>query len=223
MLKYEKNPKIIQKHALKAVEEKADLSHLPPLDKELAKQIIIASGDLTIVDDLRISDGAIEKAFEAFEEGFDLLCDTEMIAAGIKQKYLTDEPICLINKASVISQAKSSKLSRSMVAVDLWKPYLDDSCVVIGRESTALFRLIEIIEDSKQNAKDEDDDKNPTLIIAMPVGCSSGARESKDYLWEHLDDIGVPCITILGDRGGSDVATMTMNTLLKMYRESLAN
>ena len=217
MLKYEKNPKILQKCALKNVEENTDLSHLSSLEKELAQQIVIASGDLTIVEDLYISEGAIERAFEAFAEGFDLLCDTDMVAAGIKQKYLADEPICLINKANVISQAKSSKLSRSMVAVDLWKPYLADSCVVIGRESTALFRLIEILQDCK---KDEDCAKNPALIIAMPVGCS-GASESKCYLWEHRDNIDIPCITILGNRGGSDVATMTMNTLLKMYQARL--
>ena len=114
MLKYEKNPKIIQKLALKAVQKEVDLSHLGSLEKELTQQILIASGDMTVINDIRISEGAIEKAFEAFEEGFDLLCDTDMVAAGMKQKYLVDDPICLINKANVISQAKSSKLSRSM-------------------------------------------------------------------------------------------------------------
>jgi len=216
MLKYEKNPKIIQKLALQAVQDKADLSHLNSLEKELAQQILISSGDMTIIDDLRISEGAIEKAFEAFEEGFDLLCDTDMVAAGMKRKYLADEPICLINKANVISQAKSSKLSRSMVAVELWKPYLTDSFVVIGRESTALFRMLELLRESK----DKDCNKNPAMIIAMPVGCS-GASESKNYLWDRREEIGIPCITILGNRGGSDVATMTMNTLLQMYQTRL--
>ena len=216
MLKYEKNPKVIQKHALVVVNEKVDFSAFSPLEKELAQQIVIASGDITIAEDLRISEGAIEKTFEAFAEGFDLLCDTDMIAAGMKQKYLVDEPICLINKANVISQAKSSKLSRSMVAVELWKPYLADSCIVIGRESTALYRLMEML----QELKDEESSKKPALIIAMPVGCA-GASESKDYLWEHHAEIDVPCITILGNRGGSDVATMTMNTLLKMYQAKL--
>jgi len=216
MLKYEKNPRVIQKLALKAVEENADLSHLNSLEKELAQQILIASGDMSIIEDLRISEGAIDKVFEAFEEGFDLLCDTDMVAAGIKNKYLNDDPICLINKASVISQAKSSKLSRSMVAVDLWKPYLTESVVVIGKESTALFRLIELLHETKNS----DCQKKPVLIIAMPVGCFS-AGESKEYLWEHHKELDIPCITVLGNRGGSDVATMTMNTLLKMYHERL--
>ena len=58
------------------------------------------------------------------------------------------------------------------------------------------------------------------MIIAMPAGCS-GASESKNYLWDHREETGIPCITILGNRGGSDVATMTMNTLLKMYQARL--
>ncbi|MGK0273081.1 MAG: precorrin-8X/cobalt-precorrin-8 methylmutase [Cocleimonas sp.] len=213
MLKYEKNPKIIQKLALEAVTKKVDLTHLSPLEKELALQILIATGDMTIVEDLRISEGAIEKAFEGFEAGFDLLCDTDMVAAGLKQKYLGDEPICLINKANVISQAKSGKRSRSMVAVELWKPYLTDSFVIIGRESTALFRLLELLRECKDN----DCIKTPAMIIAMPVGFY-GASESKSYLWEHREEIDIPCITILGNRGGTDVATMTMNTLLQMYQ-----
>lgn len=213
MLKYEKNPKIIQKLALQAVQDKTDLSHLSSLEKELAQQILIASGDMSIIDKLRISESAIEKAFEAFDEGFDLLCDTDMVAAGMKRKYLVDEPICLINKANVISQAKSSKLSRSMVAVESWRPYLAGSFIVIGRESTALFRLLELLGE----CKDEACDKKPAMIIAMPVGCS-GASESKSYLWEHREAVDTPCITVLGNRGGTDIATMTMNTLLKMYQ-----
>ena len=104
MLKYEKNPKINLKLALKAVKDRIDLSHLDPLEQQLVQQIIIASGDMTIVEDIRISQGAIEKSFEAFEESYDLLCDTDMVAAGMKKKYLEDEPICLINKANVISK-----------------------------------------------------------------------------------------------------------------------
>lgn len=217
MLKYEKNPKIIQNLALKAIEKEADLSHLNLLEKKLAQQILISTGDMTIIDDLRISEGGIETAFEAFEEDFDLLCDTEMVAAGIKRKYLNDQPICLIDKANVISQAKSSKHSRSMVAVDLWKPYLADSFIVIGQEPTALFRLLELLNDKKS----DDNFKKPTMIIAMPVGCSGASSESKKYLWEHRKEIDIPCITILGNRGGSDVATTTMNMLLKMYQASL--
>jgi len=214
MFKYEKNPKIIQKLALEAVTKAVNLSNLQPLEKQLTEQVLIAAGDMSIHEDLRISEKAIETLFDLLDESIDILCDTDMVAAGIKKKYIADEPICLINKANVISQAKSSNLSRSMVAVDLWKPYLSESVIIIGRESTALFRLIEILLETK----DDDNYKKPALIIAMPVGCA-GANESKSYLWEHREDLEIECITVLGNRGGSDVATMIMNTLLKLHKE----
>jgi len=219
MLKYEKNPKIIQKRALEAIEKEVDLTHLNAVEKKLAQQILISTGDMTIVDDLKISENAIDIAFEAFEEDFDLLCDTEMVCAGIKTNYLNDNPICLINKANVISQAKSSKQSRSMIAVDLWKPYLADSFIVIGQEPTALFRLLELLNEHKS----DDSFRKPAMIIAMPVGCSGASSQSKQYLWDNRKELDIPCITVLGNRGGSDVATTTMNMLLKMHKEKQSN
>jgi len=213
MIKFEKDPKKIQKLSIQAVKENSELDHLSTYEKEIATQMQIASGDSTLIEQLRFSEGAIEQALEALDEDFEVLCDTESVACGMKQKYLEDEPICLINKASVISQAKSSKQTRSMVAVDLWKPYLSESFVVIGKEPTALFRLLELLEKNKG-----DEQKKPRLIIATPVGFS-GAGEAKEYLWEHHEKLEIPCITLLGSRGGSDVATTAMNALLKLHQE----
>lgn len=213
MIKYEKDPKKIQKLSIQAVKENSELDHLNTYEKEIATQMQIASGDSTLIEQLRFSEGAIEQALEALDEDFDVLCDTESVACGIKQKYLEDEPICLINKASVISQAKSSKQTRSMVAVDLWKPYLSESFVVIGKEPTALFRLLELLVKNK-----DDELKKPRFIIATPVGFS-GASEAKQHLWEQHEKLEIPCITLLGCRGGSDVATTAMNALLKLHHE----
>ena len=213
MIKYEKDPKKIQKLSIQAVKENSELDHLSTYEKEIATQLQIASGDATLIEQLRFSEGAIEQALEALDEDFDVLCDTESVACGIKQKYLDDEPICLINKASVISQAKSSKQTRSMVAVDLWKPYLSESFVVIGKEPTALFRLLELLEKNR-----DDELKKPRFIIATPVGFS-GASEAKEHLWEHHEKLEIPCITLLGSRGGSDAATTAMNALLKLHQE----
>lgn len=214
MIKYEKNPKNIQKLSLKAIQENTELNHLTENEKTVALQMIAAAGDISILDNLRFSEGAIEHALEALDDDFDLLCDTENVACAMKQKYLKDEPICLINKASVISQAKSNKHTRSMEAIDLWQPYLSDSIIVIGREPTALFRLLEVLEETK----DDDNYKRPNLIIATPSGFT-GIVESKDYLWKHHEQLKIPCITVLGQQGGSDVAAAAINTLLKIRKE----
>lgn len=215
MIKYDKDPKKIQELSIRAIQENSNLEHLDTTEKQIAIQMISAAGDLSLLDQLRFSDGAIGIALEALNEDFDLLCDTENVACALKQKYLTDEPICLINKASVISQAKSNKHTRSMEAVDLWKPYLSNSFIVIGKEPTALFRLLELLEE----IKDEESHKKPKLIIATPAGYT-GASESKEFLWKHYEELGVPCITLLGNHGSSDIAAAAMNTLLKIHKEA---
>ncbi len=215
MIKYEKNPKNIQKLSLKAIQENSELPDYNDNEKAVALQMIAAAGDTSLLENIRFSKGAIEGALEALEEDFDLLCDTENVACAMKQKYLKDEPICLINKASVISQAKSNKHTRSMEAIDLWKPYLSDSFIVIGREPTALFRLLEVLEKSKE----DENYKRPSLIIATPSGFT-GIAESKDYLWDNHEQLDIPCITVLGQQGGSDVAAAAINTLLKIRKET---
>ena len=210
MIKYPKDPKKIQLNSLQLVKDGFDLSHLSLLEKKIARQMAINCGDLSILENIRFSEYAVDKALEALDEDYDLLCDTDTVACGLKEKYLKNEPICLINKANVISQAKSNKQTRSMTAVDLWKTYLPESIILIGNEPTALFRLLEVLED-------EGSGKNPALIIATPVGFSC-AEEAKQYLWDNCEKLGVPCITLLGARGGSELASTIMNKLLQIQK-----
>lgn len=212
MLKYETDPLKIRKKSIEIIKDQLSFDHLGELEEQIAINMIQASGDLTLLDKLRFSTTAVEVALDTLSDDFDLLCDTETVACGIKNKYLKDEPICLMNKANVISQAKAKKQTRSMVAVDLWKPYLPDSIVLIGNEPTALFRLIEILEEYDE----DDEDKKPALIIATPVGFV-GAAEVKEYLWENHEKLGVPCITLLGTRGSSNLSASAINTLLQVH------
>ncbi len=213
MIKYEKSPQKIQSNSVEFVKDSFDLEHLSLPEKRIARQLAISCGDISILENLRFSEDVIDKALEAMDEDYELLCDTPMVISGLKNKYLKNEPICLVNKANIISQAKSNKQTRSMLAVDLWKPYLPESIVLIGAEPTALFRLLEILEELGE----DDKDKKPALIIATPVGFT-GAEESKQYLWDNYEKLDVPCITLLGTRGGNDFASTIMNTLLQIQK-----
>lgn len=213
MIKYEKSPQKLQLKSTEFVKANYNVEHLNLLEKQISRQMSVICGDLSILKNVRFSEKAVEKALEALDEDYELLCDTETVVCGLKNKYLKNEPVCLINKATVISQAKSKKLTRSMVAVDLWKPYLPESIVLIGSEPTALFRLLEIIEE----LKNEDVSKKPALIIATPVGFN-GAEEAKQYLWDNCEKLGISCITLLGTRGGNDLATAIMNKLLQIHK-----
>ncbi|MEE9326829.1 MAG: precorrin-8X methylmutase [Cocleimonas sp.] len=213
MIKYEKNPKKVQQLSIQSVKDHVEIDHLRPAEQLIAIKMLIAHGDTSILEQIKFSPDVFNDTMEVMEDNFDLLCDNESIRCGIKQKYLKNEPICLINKASVISQAKSKKYTRSMVAVDLWKPYISDSIVVIGAESTALFRLLELLDDNH-----EDSIKKPALIIATPAGFS-GAEQAKTRLWETCEEQGIPCIVLHGTKGGNDLAAAAINTLLKINKE----
>jgi len=214
MIKYEVDPLKIRKKSSKLIREQLSLDHLSELEQKIAIEMIQVSGDTTILEDMRFSKLAVDIALKCLADDYELLCDTEMVACGLKAKYLKDEPICLIRKANVISQAKAKKHTRSMEAVDLWKPYFDESIILIGAEPTALFRLLEILEEMKE----EDDDKKPLLIIATPSGFT-GAAEAKEYLWNNHEKLGIPCITLLGSKGSSSLCVRIMNALLKMQKD----
>ena len=208
MIKYETDPLKIKKKSFKTIREQVSFEHLNQDEQLIAIQMIQASGDLSILENLRFSNSVVEKALQTLEDDYEMLCDTDAVVCSLKQKYLKDEPICLINKANVISQAKSNKTTRSMTAVDLWKPYIDHSIILIGSEPTALFRLLELLKDEK---------KKPALVIATPVGFT-GAIESKQLLWDMQKELDIPCITLLGNRGSSTLTTTAMNTILQINR-----
>lgn len=220
MIKYETDPKKLRKQAYDYIRLKMPHKKWEKwgdAEQQIALRMMYACGDLSLFENIRISDGLVDKTLELLDEDYELLCDTEVVIAALKQKLLTHEPVCLINKASVISQAKANKQTRSMIAVDLWGNYLAGSIILIGNEPTALFRLMEILEaNHDENGSDEEnEEKKPALIIATPVGFS-GAEESKDYLWDHHAKLGISCITILGTRGGGMLAASALNALLKM-------
>jgi precorrin-8X/cobalt-precorrin-8 methylmutase len=118
---------------------------------------------------------------------------------------LNAEPLCFLNDERVPPLAKAKGETRSMAALSLWSEHLKDAVVVIGNAPTALFRLLEMIEQGAEK---------PALIIGMPVGFV-GAAESKQALWDLHETLGIECITLLGRQGGSAVTAASCNALLR--------
>ena len=212
MIKYERDPKLIQAASIKSIREKLDLHNTEDPQEQLLVRMIYAYGDDTLAEDVRFSENAVAAGLLALKKNANTLCDTGMVTEGLKTEYLRKEPICLIDKPNVISQAKSKKRTRAMVSVDNWKRHAEGSIVLIGTEATSLLRLMELIE-AEEIGK-------PALIIGMPRGYL-GAVEAKQYLWENYKQLEVPCITILGSRGGSTLVAAIMNGLLYLQQDIL--
>ena len=181
-----------------------DLSAVPEDLMELALRLVHASGDPSTVADLRASNDAVAAGRAALQGGAAIFCDTEMVVHGVIRAALPSENpvICTLNDDAVPASAKRLGTTRSAVALELWGDALEGAVVAIGNAPTALFRLLELLDEGAPR---------PALIIAMPVGFV-GAAESKRAVIDG--DHGVPYVALAGRRGGSALAAAAVNALV---------
>lgn len=194
---YLRQPEEIYRRSFAIIRGEADLSALPPEMHQPAVRLIHASGMTDIVADLAFSCAAAAAGRRALAAGAPILVDTEMLAHGIIRGRLpaANPVIC------TLAGAAADGTTRSAAAVDRWGSRLDGAVVAIGNAPTALFRLLELLDQGAPR---------PALILAFPVGFV-GAAESKQALIEHPG--GVPYLTLRGRRGGSALAAAAVNAL----------
>ena len=82
-------------------------------------------------------------------------------------------------------------------------PYIEGAVVAIGNAPTALFRLLEMLDQGMPK---------PSIILGFPVGFV-GAANSKAALAASTHNI--PFITLHGRRGGSAITVAAVNALAK--------
>lgn len=193
----------IYRQSFATIRAEADLSRIPADLDKLAVRVIHACGMVDVVDALRFSEGAGTAGRAALAQGAPILCDAGMVAQGITRARLpaNNEVICTLSHPDVPSLARELGNTRSAAALELWRPHLAGSVVVIGNAPTALFYLLDMLEDAAPK---------PALILGFPVGFV-GAAESKALLAQ--DSRGVPFVAIEGRRGGSAMAAAAVNAL----------
>lgn len=204
---YLRDPDEIERQSFARIRQLTDLSRFDPDQQQVAMRLVHTAGDPDIVRDLQFGPGAVEAGLAALEQSADVLCDIEMVSHGISKRYLQSQVYCFLNLPTVAERARQSGETRTMAAMAEWPMYLAGSIVVIGNAPTALFRLLELLDEGAPW---------PALIIGMPVGFINAA-ESKQALWDIASsEFQTPCITLLGRRGGSNLAAATLNALARM-------
>ncbi|MFM0645204.1 precorrin-8X methylmutase [Paraburkholderia bryophila] len=203
MLDYIRDGQEIYRQSFATIRAEADLSRIPADLDKLAVRVIHACGMVDVVDALRFSEGAGTAGRAALAQGAPILCDAGMVAQGITRARLpaNNEVICTLTHPDVPSLARELGNTRSAAALELWRPHLAGSVVVIGNAPTALFHLLDMLDDGAPK---------PALILGFPVGFV-GAAESKALLAENSR--GVPYVAIEGRRGGSAMAAAAVNAL----------
>jgi len=200
-LVYERDAATIYRQSFATIRAEADLSGLPADLARVAVRMIHACGMVDLVRDIGYSPQVATAARKALLGGAPILCDAEMVAAGITRKRLPagNEVICTLRDPAVPALAAALGTTRSAAALDRWLDRLGGAVVAIGNAPTALFRLLEMISEGAPR---------PAAVLGIPVGFV-GAAESK----EALAASGLEYLIVRGRRGGSAITAAAVNAL----------
>jgi precorrin-8X/cobalt-precorrin-8 methylmutase len=200
---YEKDGPAIYRQSFATIRAEADLTGLPADVSQVAVRMIHACGMVDLVRDIAFSPNAVADARAALRSGAPILCDVAMVASGVTRKRLPadNDVICTLSDPAVPELAAKLGTTRSAAALELWRDRMGGAVVAVGNAPTALFRLLEMIEEGAPR---------PAAVIGVPVGFI-GAAESKEALAAHPS--GIEHLVVRGRRGGSAIAAAALNAI----------
>ncbi|MCC5993160.1 MAG: precorrin-8X methylmutase [Rhodobacteraceae bacterium] len=200
---YETDGAAIYRDSFATIRAEADLARFTPQEERVAVRMIHAAGLVGLEAHVQFTPGMVLAAEAALRVGAPILCDARMVSEGITRKRLPADNavICALNAPETPDLAARMQTTRSAAALELWRPHLAGAVVAIGNAPTALFHLLNMLEDPSC--------PRPAAIIGCPVGFI-GAAESKEALWA---DQPAPCVIVRGRLGGSAVTVAAVNAI----------
>ena len=201
-LDYIRDGAAIYARSFAMIRAESDLSRFHGAAERVAVRMIHACGMTDLPADIDLSPDFADAAEGALRRGAPILCDVRMVADGVTRARLPagNEVICTLSDPRVPDLARTLDTTRSAAAMELWRDRLAGAIVAVGNAPTALFRLLEMLDEGVAP---------PAAVIGIPVGFV-GAAESKDAL---AADGRVPFLVVRGRRGGSAMAAAAVNAL----------
>lgn len=200
---YETDGAAIYRDSFATIRAEAELARFSPEEERVAVRMIHAAGMVGLEAHIAFTPGMVLAAESALRAGAPILCDARMVSEGITRKRLPagNPVICTLNDPATPRLAAQMQNTRSAAALELWRPHLAGAVVAIGNAPTALFHLLNMLEDPAC--------PRPAAIIGCPVGFI-GAAESKDALWAAQP---APCVIVRGRLGGSAMTVAAVNAI----------
>ena len=200
---YETDGAAIYAESFRTIRAEAELARFTRDEEPVVVRMIHAAGLVGLEAHVRLTPGMVAGARAALEAGAPILCDARMVSEGITRRRLPadNRVICTLTAPEVPDLAGRLGTTRSAAALELWRPDLAGAVVAIGNAPTALFHLLEMLEDP--------DCPRPAAIIGCPVGFV-GAAESKAALWAAAP---APCLIVAGRLGGSAITVAAVNAI----------
>ncbi len=200
---FETDGAAIYRQSFAIIRAEADLARFTAIEEIAVVRMVHAAGMVGLEAHIQFTPGMAEAARAALEAGAPILCDARMVSEGITRARLpaANEVICTLNDPAVRDLAQTMATTRSAAALELWRPYLAGAIVAIGNAPTALFHLLNMLQDPAC--------PRPAAIIGCPVGFV-GAAESKAALMAAPP---APSLIVQGRLGGSAITVAAVNAL----------
>lgn len=202
---YETDGAAIYRQSFAIIRREADLKRFDTVEEMAVVRMVHAAGMVGLEAHVQFTPGMAVQARAALEAGAPILCDARMVSEGITRARLPagNAVICTLQDPEVPALAQTLGTTRSAAALERWRPHLAGAVVAIGNAPTALFHLLNMLQ--------EPDCPRPAAIIGCPVGFV-GAAESKAALMAAPP---VPAMVVQGRLGGSAITAAAVNALAR--------
>ncbi len=203
MLDYIRDADEIYRQSFATIRAEADLGRFPDDVARVVVRLIHTCGQVDVADDVPFSDDVVARAHAALAAGAPVLCDSSMVAAGVTRSRLPagNEVVSLVADPRAAELARRRGTTRSAAGVELWAEQMSGAVLAIGNAPTALFRLLELLDDGVAA---------PAAVLGGPVGFV-GSAQSKQELVERPR--GMSYLVVAGRRGGSAMAAAAVNAI----------
>lgn len=196
------NPEEIEAESFRIIDREVGPHQFDEQQWPVVRRIIHTTADFDFAQTTHFSFRAVDKGLAALRGGAKILCDTNMVLAGVNKTRLAKlggEICCYVADSEVAAQAKEAGVTRSIMAL---RKGVAEGCnlFLIGNAPTALFELLKLAKAGEVS---------PALVVGVPVGFV-GAAESKEALY-HSDLSHICC---RGRKGGSAIAATILNALM---------
>ncbi|MDF1579928.1 MAG: precorrin-8X methylmutase [Desulfuromonadales bacterium] len=195
------DPQAIESRSFELIDAEAGTHPFSAQEWPVVRRIVHTTADFEFIANTVFAPGVLDSALTAIRAGAKVLCDTNMVAAGVSKPRLQafgGSVVCHVADADVAGEAKEAGMTRSIIAL---RKGVAAGCTIflIGNAPTALYELLALAQAGKVT---------PALVVGCPVGFV-GAAESKEALFAS----NLPYIVCRGRKGGSAIAAAIFNAL----------
>lgn len=201
----------IENQSMSVIDGEAGPHDYRPEQWPLVRRLIHSTADFEFNGLTEFHPDAVTAGVAAIRRGAPIVCDVEMIRAGLKATDWSRYGCSLhvfIDDPEAVARAKAANTTRAIQAMRLAheRGVLDDAIVGIGNAPTALIEVVRLVRE---------EGARPALVVGMPVGFVS-AVESKDMLAEVTE---VPWVITRGRKGGS---TLVVAGIRDLFLQAIA-